>query len=222
MIVLTESKRKRKYIPSLPHYNFFSLDPLEGSSGGIVFYYKDSLRFRISIVFESTCNSIVWVHLRHHVSAYEDLYICGVYAPNATSPRDRITSFYKELNCTTFLFQDRPGHCILAGDFNARIGSVSGDHATNTNMDPFLDFINYHPPLVNFNVLKAYGHYTFVNISNGYSSILDYLLSDLHPSKIIEHVVLGGDIGTSAQTAHKALLTTILQKSKEEVFLKTK
>ena len=220
MILLTETKRKRKYIPLLPHYNFFSWDPLENSSGGSVLYFKDTLRFRISIAFESTCNSIVWVHLRHHVSASEDLYICGVYAPNASSPRDRITSFYNELNCTTFLFQDRQGHCILAGDFNARIGNVSGDHATNTNMDPFLDFINYHPPLVNFNVLKTYGHYTFVNISNGNSSIIDYLLSDIHPSKIVEHVVLPGHIGTSAQTAHKALLTTILQKSKEETFPK--
>ena len=135
--------------------------------------------------------------------------MCGVYAPNANCPESRKTSFYEELNSTTFLFQKRPGHCILAGDFNARIGDISGDHATNSNMNHFLDFIADHPPLINVNNLMTYGHYTFRNISNGSCSIIDYLLTDLHSSRILEHKVLGGDLGTSAQTAHKALFSKI-------------
>ena len=222
LILLTETKRKRKDIPTLPNYRSLCLDPLEGSSGGIVFYYKDQLRFRISIVSTSTCNSILWIHMRHHHSASKDLYICGVYAPTASCPEKRKTSFYDELNRTTSKFQTFPGYCILAGDFNARIGEISGDHATNSNMGPFLEFLDSHPPLVNINVLKTYGQYTFVNISNGNSSIIDYMLTDMQASKIPEHNVLAGDLGTSTQTAHKALLSNITLTVQEEPYCSSK
>ena len=49
-----------------------------------------------------------------------------------------------------------------------------------------------------------------MNVSNGNSSIIDYLLTDMHVSKIAEHKILPGDLGRSSQTAHKALLTKIL------------
>ena len=45
---------------------------------------------------------------------------------------------------------------------------------------------------------------------------MDYLLTDIHVSKITEHKVLSGDLGTSAQTAHKALLTKIALTAKKE------
>ena len=93
---------------------------------------------------------------------------------------------------------------------------MSGDHATNANMLPFLEFLEDHPSLSNINTLKTYGQYTFVNISTGSRSIVDYLLTDLHPSKIIVHEVLSGDLGTSAQTAHKALFSKIALTFKEE------
>ena len=78
----------------------------------------------------------------------------------------------------------------------ARVGDISGDHATNSNMLPFLEFLEDHPSLSNINTLKIYGQYTFVNISNGARSIVDYLLTDLPLSKVIEHKVLPGDLGT--------------------------
>ena len=221
-ILLTETKRKRKDIPSLPSFGLFSQDPLDGSSGGIALYYKNYLRFRISIVWTSTKNSILWVHLRHHDTLSNDLYICGVYAPNANSSESRKLSFYTELNRSTSQFQNLHGNCILAGDFNARIGRISGDHATNSNMGPFLEFLEDHPPLININTLKTYGHYTFINISNGNRSIIDYLLTDMHASKIQEHRVLGGDLGTSAQTAHKALLTKIMLTLRKERYQRPK
>ena len=146
-VLLRETKRKRKDIPFLPCYSFLSLDPLEGSSGGIVFYHKDCLRFCTSIVSASPCNSILWIDLRHHQSSSKHLYIGGVYAPTANCPNSRKISFYNELNRTTSEFQSSPSYCILAGDFNARIGEISGDHETNSNMSPFLDFLDNHPPL---------------------------------------------------------------------------
>ena len=39
-VLLTETKRKRKDIPRLPCYSFLSLNPLEGSSGGLCFIKK--------------------------------------------------------------------------------------------------------------------------------------------------------------------------------------
>ena len=83
-------------------------------------------------------------------------------------------------------------------------------------MLPFLEFLEDHPSLSNINTLKIYGQYTFVNISNGARSIVDYLLTDLPLSKVIEHKVLPGDLGTSAQTAHKALFSKISLSLKEE------
>ena len=221
-IILTETKRKRKDIPNLPNYRHYTLDPLDGSSGGIVLYYKEELSFRTSIAHVSACNSLLWTHLRHHLSPSKDLYICGVYAPTANSPQERKLSFYGELSGTTSKFLDLPGHCILAGDFNARVGDISGDHATNSNMLPFLEFLEDHPSLSNINTLKIYGQYTFVNISNGARSIVDYLLTDLPLSKVIEHKVLPGDLGTSAQTAHKALFSKISLSLKEEHYKPTK
>ena len=76
-------------------------------------------------------------------------------------------------------------------------------------MSSFLEYLEDHPPLINLNVLKTYGQYTFINISNGNSSIIDYLLTDMHESKVHEHKILQGDLGTSAQSAHKALFTKI-------------
>ena len=110
----------------------------------------------------------------------------------------------------------------MAGDFNSRIGVISGDHATNSNMNPFLEFLDDHPPLTNMNVLKTYGQYTFFNISNGHRSIIDYMLTDMHTSKITEHTVLSGNLGTSAQTAHKAILSKVMLTVKEERHIRPK
>ena len=89
LVLLTETKRKRKDIPPLPDYGLFSLDPLDASSGGIAFYYKNHLSFRISTISTSSCNSIIWVHLCHHDSSSKDIYICGVYAPTANSSEEK-------------------------------------------------------------------------------------------------------------------------------------
>ena len=160
--------------------------------------------------------------MRHHHSTSKNLYICGVYAPTASCSEKRKTSFWDELNRTTSEFQTFPGYCILAGDFNARLGEITGDHATNSNMGPFLEFLDSHPPLTNINALKTYGQFTFVNISNGNSSIIDYMLTDMEASKILEHKVLAGDLGTSAQTAHKALLSKITLTVQEEPYISSK
>ena len=96
---------KRKYIPELPGYQFFTLDPLPGSSGGIAFYFKDQVCFRVSKAMSSAENSILWIYLQHHNSPTKDLYLCVVYAVHAGGSADKKISFWKELNGSTSYFQ---------------------------------------------------------------------------------------------------------------------
>ena len=84
----------------------------------------------------------------------------------------------------------------------------------NANKEQFLSFM-YDHALINMNVVRSYGEYTFHNISNGDRSIIDYLLTDMGSFKVPEHVVLNGCLGTSAQTAHKAILSKVLIDYKE-------
>ena len=147
-------------------------------------------------------------NLQNHENPQNDLYLCSVYAPHADSPTDKKTSFNRELNGPTTEFQQKPGHVILVGDFNARLGESTGDHSSNSNKDAFVDFLETHS-LINLNVLKTFGQYTFHNIRCGSRSIIDFLLTDLHESQIQAHIILSGSLGTSTQTGHKALLSKI-------------
>ena len=137
------------------------------------------------------------------------MYICATYAVQSCGPAYKKALFWRELNSSTSIFQEKPGHRILVGDFNARLGTITGDHDINSNKELLLSFVDDHG-LINMNVLRSFGEYTFHNISNGSRSIIDYLLTDLESYKIPEHTVLTGSIGTSAQTAHKAILSKIL------------
>ena len=123
-------------------------------------------------------------------------------------------SFWNELNGSTAKVQAEKGNRILVGDFNARLGPITGDHATNSNKKYLMAFVQDHS-LINMIIIKTYGEYTFHNISTGDRSIIDYVLTDMEPFRITEHKVLPGSLGTSAQTAHKALLTTIRQSIKK-------
>ena len=86
----------------------------------------------------------------------------------------------------------------MVGDFNARLGEITGDHASNSNKTAFLDFLENYG-LININALKTFGQYTFHNISSGSRSIIDYFLSDMDESQIPVHLVIAGSLGTSTQ-----------------------
>ena len=179
-----------------------------------MFYFKNQVSFRISKALSSLSNSILWIYLQHHADPRNDLYICVAYAVHSGGSTAKKSSFWKELDGSTSKFQLKPGHRILVGDFNARLGSITGDHAKNSNKQYLLNFIQDHS-LVNLNSIRAYGQYTFHNINNGDRSIIDYLLSDMDESQIPEHIILKGSLGTSAQTAHKAILSKIAIAVKE-------
>ena len=141
------------------------------------------------------------------------------YAPTANSPTPKKTTFYKKLDGSTSIFHSKPGHRVLVGDFNARLGSITGDHGTNSNKDILMDFLN-NDFLVNINLLKTFLQCTFHDISTGDKSIIDLLLTVMLPCRIPNHKILDGSLGTSAQTAHKAILTKILIGAKEELSIR--
>ena len=96
LVVLTETKVNRKDIPRIPFYTLFTQNPFVGSSGGIAFYIKETISFRTSKILSSSKHSILWIHLQHHKTSENDLYICAIYAPNANCPAGKNISFYDE------------------------------------------------------------------------------------------------------------------------------
>ena len=81
----------------------------------------------------------MWVRLAGSKTA-PDTYICILYCPHAGKPAAKRHSFYGDLleSCSTFAAK---GDILLLGDFNARIGTISGDHGTNANGPLLLDFL---------------------------------------------------------------------------------
>ena len=68
---------------------------------------------------------------------------------------------------------------IIFGDFNARIGSEVGDHATNELKDRFMAFIEGNGLKI-INKKRHFGVRTC--FKNGGGSIVDYVITDDHPS----------------------------------------
>ena len=209
-VALTETKTRSNKIPALDGYECITLDPFElGSSGGVALYYRKLLCYTVSIALSSTENSLLWIRLDNVDSMKKVIYIAVVYAPTATpynaTQRTKIDNFYDELNTTIPRFQSK-GHVLLVGDFNARLGVITGDHASNRNKEPFLNCLDEHR-LTNVNVTHCWGQYTFENQSNLSRSIIDFLVTDLPTSNIKSHRVLPIIIGTSSQTAHHPLLS---------------
>ena len=142
------------------------------------------------------------------------MHIVIVYAPTATphsiQQTTKISNFYEELNTTISSFRSQ-GHVILVGDFNSRLGQIIGDHVSNRNKVPFLNYLEEHC-LVNLNVTHCYGQYTIENLSNSSRSIIDYLLTDLPTESIERHEILPIILGVSSQSAHHPLFS-VLRKS---------
>ena len=141
------------------------------------------------------------------------------YASTANNPTRKKTVFYKKLEGSTSIFRSKPGHRILVGDSNVRLGSINGDHDTNSNKEILKNFLNNNF-LVNINLLKTFLQYTFRDMSTGDKSIIDFLLTDMLPCRIPKHKILDGTLGASAQTAHKAILTKILFGAKVELSIR--
>ena len=77
---------------------------------------------------------------------------------NITATFDELIESYTELN--------KKGNVSMCGDFNARLGDMSGDSMTNTNgttAKSMMEFLQ----LENMNVIKQYGIPTFWDVKQG-------------------------------------------------------
>jgi exonuclease III len=81
----------------------------------------------------------MWLKLTGN-STVKDTFICFLYCPHSGHPAAKRQHFYAELLDSCSQFASR-GDVLLLGDFNARIGAISGDTATNANGPLFLDFL---------------------------------------------------------------------------------
>jgi len=102
-------------------YRKFQHRNAKRASGGIVLYYRDSIKDGVSVV-KNHYDSIIWVKLDKTFFELEnDMYICGVYLWGENSPAynavnvnlfdiiENDVTYYKNLGCV-----------YLNGDFNAK------------------------------------------------------------------------------------------------------
>jgi hypothetical protein len=104
------------------------------------------------------------------------LFIGVVYAPLSSSAEAE--AFYVTLRQAIAHFM-RKGSVVLLGDFNARLGEITGDSDNNQNKPRFLDLVSS----LNLQILNtsriATGKWTWWTPESGRRSIIDYgLISD--------------------------------------------
>jgi hypothetical protein len=112
-----------------------------------------------------------------------DTYICTVYAPGPQRGNESCQSFYALLTeqCVHY---SAVGDILLLGDFNARIGQISGDTAENGNCRRFLEFLG-----LAFSDGADSSFKSLLNCSgpnkgrptrfeNGHASVLDYIITN--------------------------------------------
>lgn len=126
-------------------------------------------------------HEILWVKLAGTGNT-PDLYICTLYCPHAGYPVVKRRAFYNDLldSCSTYA---AIGEVLLLGDFNARVGNISGDHASNENGPLLFEFLQtafadgehgaYHC-LLN----PTFGHSGCPTFrARGQTSIVDYMIT---------------------------------------------
>ena len=104
-------------------------------------------------------NSVLWINIVVGSKNRKIIHLAVVYAPTATpatnDQREKIQCFYEELNSSISKYRSL-GSVILVGDFNARLGEVTGDHATNRNKTQFMACLEEHS-LINHNIKHCFG-----------------------------------------------------------------
>ena len=101
------------------------------------------------------------------------LYLAANYSPGPNI--DEAVKFYDTLSIETKRFQ-KLGKVLLVGDFNARMGDLTGDHGECAN-GRRLRALTLNCKLANLNQKFTKGQYTYKY--RGSKSIIDYALSNM-------------------------------------------
>lgn len=82
---------------------------------------------------------------------------------------------------------------ILLGDFNARLGNITGEknNTTNSRSIPFFNFITHHGLTIQ-NIDLAYGKHTFIN--NTGSSIIDFFITSNDDLTVTPYMEIRDDL----------------------------
>ena len=108
-------------------YRKFKHRNAKRSSGGIVVYYKDSMKNCIEII-QNHVDTLIWLKLDHNYFQLDkDVYICGAYIWGEDSPAynigniDLFETLEHDIN-----YYSEWGTVFITGDLNSRVG-VSQD-----------------------------------------------------------------------------------------------
>lgn len=109
-----------EWIPGLDRF----LRP--GDHLGIGFLVKKQMRGLVSVAHLDEIHEFMWIKLAGHGSV-QDTFICNAYCLTMKHPVETRKAMYAALleSCTIFMAK---GEVLLIGDFNARLGHLSGDH----------------------------------------------------------------------------------------------
>ncbi len=116
-----------------------------------------------------------------------------------------ISEMYENLSLKISEFKAKGSRIALFGDFNARLGSYSGDHATNSNAGQFKSFEEIHS-LFLLNKLFCHGKPTYVKPTSSVNatSIIDFGLTD-SIGDVVNFGVSDTVFGIDAQKAHRLI-----------------
>jgi hypothetical protein len=108
---------------------------------GVGFLIKDELRSLVKVCNVKGKSNIetFWIKICGK-NDFLDTFVCSAYASGPHHPAAHCQAFFSALAEKCIFYQAR-GDVLLLGDFNSRIGSVSGDSESNANGPRFLEML---------------------------------------------------------------------------------
>ena len=164
-------------LPRIPGY-FVIAKAAHGGVGGVCFYIKNKLKYKVQKLKRKTSHNILWIKLPG--SRGRDLYMSLIYC-RTDSHFEQVNSFYAAL-AHDILMYGAMGEILVIGDFNSRLGKLTGDknpagaYTTNKNAPMFQSFVDA-TNLILLNSKLAHGVPTFVMPFQRASSIIDLVLA---------------------------------------------
>ena len=162
-------------LPQVP--GFFRLAKAANrNSGGVCMYIKNRLKYKVNKLSHKTKHNILWIKFPNSVAG-KDLYICLAYCKTQNYETE-ILDFYADLAHDVLTFSAF-GEVLVVGDFNARLGELTGDRdrngkfVTNKNAPHFFSFLEA-TSLTFLNKIHSYGQPTFLRPSKQANSIIDF------------------------------------------------
>jgi hypothetical protein len=149
---------------------------------GIGFLVKKQVQGLVSIAAVDKLHEFMWLKLAGK-GPMHDTFICSVYCLTQRHPVEKRKEMYAALleSCTRFMSK---GEVLLVGDFNARLGPITGEKDTvNSNRKLLQSFLHsafadgdnntYHSLLS-----AAFGCKGLpTRAENGRTSVIDYLIT---------------------------------------------